>query len=710
MGEFLEKLWTTLYTVVIAVGASAAIWIGANLIFNQVRTNWARFSALAYGSVAFGAAILLSGNRITRYSGPADGWLARFGYWVWLPLVCAAGAAVVGYLLGTVQDPSQRLAIGVGGLGALGVFAGAMTRDRWFPDFEIVPIVAWPLIGAVAGGGLAALLKRDPVRTALLGAAIGWLIGSWGMPDLGGEDGSLGWTIIAMAVPPALVGARQALTPIPGVAERATFDQKSRAVIFLAPALLFIFVTLVVPTVLTLLLSFQDRESEEWVGFENYQTIFQDKKSIDFGDWTDMFGSRLFWLGLVMLVLFALAGARGRRQTGKVVELGSPSMGPLVAGGFFVALAVFTTIRGTIVNNIWWVVVVTLFSTAMGLAVAVLADGVPFERIAKSVIFMPMAISLVGASIIWRFMYVARDSSKEQTGVMNALWVGLGRLSTGQEVAGTAFFAILGLSGIGLTIGAAVKRRWLRAAITLVATVVGVGLFVAIWNSLGGSGTRVLVGLVLTLLFIAVIYAGVQPLVRQEYGKVAVPAIAAILLGWFLLRYWQIIGGSEVAGDDGGVGGQRINSGGNLIPDAINFIQDGPFNNMWLMVVLIWIQTGFAMVILSAAIKAVPTELIEAAKVDGATDSQVFWRVTLPQIGTTIGVVVTTLIVLVMKVYDIVKVMTNGNFDTEVLANNMFREAFLNLDRGLGAALAILIFVSVVPIMYLNIRRMQREA
>ena len=430
MGEFLEKLWTTAYTVVIAVGASAAIWIGANLMFNQVRTNWAKFNALAYGAVAFGAGVLLSGNRITRYSGPGESWYGDFLYWVWLPLVCALGAAVIGYLLGTLEAPAQRLLVGVGGLGAIGAFVGAMTRERWFPDFEIAPIVAWPLIGAAAFGGIAALTGRNLVGSALLGGAAGSLVGFWGLPDLGNE-GTQGWTIVAMAIPPALVGARMALKPIPTPAERAAFDNKSRAVIFLSPALLFIFATLVVPTFLTMLLSFQDRESEEWVGFENYQTIFQDEKSINFSLWTDMFTSRLFWIGAVLLVLFTLAGARGRRQTGKVVELGSPSMGPLVAGGFFLLLAAFTTIRGTIVNNIWWVVVVTLFSTGLGLAVAVLADGVPMEKIAKSIIFMPMAISLVGASVIWRFVYIARDPSTEQTGVMNALWVGLGNLSTG---------------------------------------------------------------------------------------------------------------------------------------------------------------------------------------------------------------------------------------------------------------------------------------
>jgi alpha-glucoside transport system permease protein len=127
------------------------------------------------------------------------------------------------------------------------------------------------------------------------------------------------------------------------------------------------------------------------------------------------------------------------------------------------------------------------------------------------------------------------------------------------------------------------------------------------------------------------------------------------------------------------------------------------------MVILIWIQTGFAMVILSAAIKAVPTEYIEAARVDGATPSQIFWRVTLPQISTTIGVVVTTLVVLVMKVFDIVKVVTNGNFGTQVLANDMYANAFQFQNYGRGAALAVLILLSVLPVMILNIRRMQED-
>jgi alpha-glucoside transport system permease protein len=115
------------------------------------------------------------------------------------------------------------------------------------------------------------------------------------------------------------------------------------------------------------------------------------------------------------------------------------------------------------------------------------------------------------------------------------------------------------------------------------------------------------------------------------------------------------------------------------------------------------------MVILSAAIKAVPTEYTEAARVDGATASQVFWRITLPSIAPTLGVVITALFVTVMKVFDIVYAMTNGNFGTQVIANQMWITAFGQTNLGLGSALAVLLFISVIPVMWVNIRRMQKE-
>jgi alpha-glucoside transport system permease protein len=361
-----------------------------------------------------------------------------------------------------------------------------------------------------------------------------------------------------------------------------------------------------------------------------------------------MFTSYPFLIGVVLLIIAVVVGSRQKKLTGRAAEVGGPTLAPLIVGSLFVAFGVFTAMRGTIINNLWWVVTVTFFSTAIGLAVAVLADQRGGEKIAKSIIFMPMALSLVGASVIWRFVYQTRDTSKNQTGVMNAIWVRLGEISTG--------------SGLGTILGA-----------------VFLGVLVAIFGT-----------------FLA------RSLVRKAYGRAVVPAVLLLFAGWIFVRYTQIIGG--------GIGGFKYNEDGTVEAQTIAFVQESPYNNFWLMVILIWIQVGFAMVILSAAIKAVPTEFIEAARIDGATDSQIFWRVTLPQIATTIGVVVTTLIVLIMKVFDIVKVTTNGQFGTQVLANDMFAQAFQFGNTGRGAALAMLIFLSVLPVMYYNIRRMQKEA
>jgi alpha-glucoside transport system permease protein len=306
------------------------------------------------------------------------------------------------------------------------------------------------------------------------------------------------------------------------------------------------------------------------------------------------------------------------------------------------ACAVLSTVRGTIFNNIWWVIVVTTLATAFGLGIAVLADRAKGENVAKSLIFLPMAISFVGAAIIWRFMYIARPPTDGQTGVMNSLWVWLGQISN---------------SAVGQTI----------AVILLVAAAVGLVMLI-------------------------------RKGIRERTGAMAGVSAGLLLLDLYLI--YRFLGP--------GLGGFTTTNG-TTTPQTILFLQEPPFNNMWLMVILIWIQTGFAMVILSSAIKAVPTELTEAAKMDGANESQTFWRVVVPQIAPTIGVVVTTLVVVVMKVFDIVKVTTNGNFDTQVIANQMFTSAFGNSDQGLGGAFAVILFISVIPIMVINIRRMQRS-
>jgi alpha-glucoside transport system permease protein len=253
-----------------------------------------------------------------------------------------------------------------------------------------------------------------------------------------------------------------------------------------------------------------------------------------------------------------------------------------------------------------------------------------------------MAISFIGAGIIWRFMYQARDPSQDQTGVLNAIWVWIGESTTS-------------------TVGEVV---WLVVLLALV--------------------------------------AGFAYLIKQGL-ETKNNTMAGFAAGFLLVAVYLIY---RILGP--GLGGY-VERDGNVVAQPVLFIQEAPFNNMWLMVVLIWVQTGFAMVILSAAIKAVPTELTEAAKVDGATESQIFWRITLPQIAPTVGVVTTALFVTVMKVFDIVYAMTNGNFGTQVIANQMWISAFGQTNLGLGSALAVLLFVLVLPAMWINIRRMQRE-
>ncbi|MGB3736232.1 MAG: sugar ABC transporter permease [Ilumatobacter sp.] len=634
-----DKVRTTMITIAVAVLGSAGLWVGANLLFDQARNRWKLFSGVAFGVIGFLLGVVLHGNHVTLGSG--QGFLT----WVVGPLVGAAAFAALGIALSSADEPAKRMTIGVGFGAALGVVIGAVIRSEFHPGLDPLAIVVWTVAVLAVGAGISAALKKNPLHGALVGGALGWTLGAWGGATFG--DGNIATSIIASVVPAVLLGVRLGQTPNPDYKGRAQIDLGSRAYIFVGPALLFVAAMLVVPALQTAYISLLGSDSEEFLGLDNYGSIFTDATSLDLEDWTNMFTSVPFLIGAVLLVISVFVGISMKAKTGRAVEVGNPTMFPLVVGGFLLAFGVFTALRGTIINNLWWVVVVTSLSTTLGLAVAVLADGRRGERFAKSLIFMPMAISLVGASIIWRFMYAAENVPADQTGVLNALWVGLGTLSTG--------------SGLPTLI------------VTIVAGLVLLGLLAVLAKSL----------------------------VARNFGRGAAVGVATVLVGWFFVRFAGIVGG--------GVGGFEVLEDGTTRGQTILFVQEAPYNNFWLMIILVWIQTGFAMVILSAAIKAVPTELIEAARMDGATESQVFWRVTLPQIGTTIGVVVTTILVLVMKVFDIVKVINNGNLGTQVLANDMFNQAFSFGEKGLGAALAMLIFFSVLPVMVFNVRRMQAE-
>jgi alpha-glucoside transport system permease protein len=220
-------------------------------------------------------------------------------------------------------------------------------------------------------------------------------------------------------------------------------------------------------------------------------------------------------------------------------------------------------------NNLLWVILMVGGTVGLGLLIAVLADRVKYESLAKAIIFMPMAISFVGAGIIWKFVY-AYGTSQVQIGLLNA-----------------------------------------------------------IVTALGG--------------------------------------------------------------------------------EPVSWLSEPAVNNFALIIVGVWMWTGFCMTILSAALKGVPTEILEAARVDGANEWTVFWKIMVPIIMPTIAVVVTTMVINVLKIFDIVYVMTGGNYGTEVIANRMYGEMYISHQSGRSAAIAVILILLTVPFMIWNVRRFREQ-
>ena len=683
-GSTRDRLMAMLYSAGAAILVSAVLFVGANKWFDLARARWPVFGMVTGGVIGTLVSLLAWANRLVKWQIGSGETATDATLWL-IPLAAVLGA-VYGGAIASNQKSRTRLLIGIGGGGVLGLIGAAFVNVELYPAIRTVPLIVWPiglaLLGAalssveskwlrglvfgfvvvaavrifqgdahvpfegylglgVLGAMFAQMSSNTLWRGATFGGAVGWLAATVIVPDLG--SGTIAETIMALAVFGALAGWRLALNQEATKVRTEELTLNARTVIFLVPSLAFIGATLVIPTIRTLYLSFLDSRGEVFVGMENYVAIFSDDGIVNTSEWRQIFSSPWFFAALGAVLVGIMAGMIAGRDRGQKFAGGGTATGGMAVGVFLLAFAVFSNLRGTVFNNLWWVFTVTIVATAAGLAIAVLADRAKGESFAKSLIFMPMAVSFVGAGIIWRFMYVARDYRKEQTGVLNSLWVWIGDISQSQT------------------------PRLVAIAVLAVVVVSLLGIGLILWR--GGKASSA-GGFLLT----------------------AVPLL--VLLWGFANR---------------SIGGFLVRDDGSVIAGPIQFLSTGPYNNVALMVVLIWIQTGFTMVILSAAIKAVPAELIEASKVDGATESQTFWRITIPQIVPTIGVVVTTLIVLVMKVFDIVKVMTNGNFDTQVLANEMFQRAIIEFNLGLGSALAVLLFLSVVPVMYINIRRTSAE-
>ncbi len=312
--------------------------------------------------------------------------------------------------------------------------------------------------------------------------------------------------IVVVGVPAVLVGyivaTEQVLRIFPGRAQ-----PRIRPWLWLAPALAFLFVFLIYPTIGTAVRSLQDQLGTKWVGLNNYAWFFSDNGTLS-----------------------------------------------------------------ALKNNVIWVVLLTVLAVGFGLLIAVLVDRVRYESIAKSVIFMPLAISGTAASVIWLFMFAYQPQGAAQTGTLNA-----------------------------------------------VLTPLGVG------------------------------------------------------------------------------------------PVPFLTVSNFSFNTILLVIVSTWTWTGFCMVIISAALKGINPELLEAARVDGANEWQVFRGIILPLLTPTLAVVSTTIIITALKAFDIVYVMTNGNFDTQVIANEMYQVMFNFGDFGRGSAVAIVLMLAIIPVMALNIRRFQAQ-
>ena len=227
--------------------------------------------------------------------------------------------------------------------------------------------------------------------------------------------------------------------------------------------------------------------------------------------------------------------------------------------------------RRSILNNFGWLLIVPTLSTFFGLVIANLADRIWWGTIAKSIVFMPMAISFVGAGVIWKFIYDYRGPGQEQIGLLNAI----------------------------------------------------------------------------------VVAFGFEP------------------QAWLTIPIW---------------------------------------NNLFLMAIMIWIQTGLAMVIFSAALRGIPKEMLEAARIDGASEFKIFTKIIIPYLEKTILVIWTIITILVLKIFDIILAMTNGQWNTEVLANLMYDWMFRGGgDSGRGSLMAIVIMIGVIPIMIWNIRRHKED-
>ncbi|GAA1433814.1 sugar ABC transporter permease [Streptomyces thermospinosisporus] len=366
-------------------------------------------------------------------------------------------------------------------------------------------------------------------------------------------------------------------------------------------------------------------------------------------------------------------------------------------------------IRTALKNNVIWVVFAPTIATALGLVFAVLTEKVRWGTAFKLVVFMPMAISMLAAGIIFRLVY-DQDPDK---GVANAVWVGVhdtfaqssafpkahpGRESPLQPAGGGAFIT-KGTVSVGETVSL---------------PMVGVAPDLMPDDAKRAAAPEPEEGRITGTTW--------QDFTRGK-GVGTLNGIDASELGYAGMKIEAVKDGKVVetatAGDDGTFSLSAKADGAQLRLPADNFKE--PYNGLdWLGPSLvtpaiigsyIWMWAGFAMVLIAAGLAGMPRDLLEAARVDGANEWQVFRRITVPLLAPVLAVVTVTLMINVLKVFDLVFIIAPGSSqdDANVLALELYRQGFAADQPGIASAIAVFLLLLVIPVMWFNIRRLRRE-
>ena len=413
--------------------------------------------------------------------------------------------------------------------------------------------------------------------------------------------------------------------------------------VFLGPTLVLLGVWIVYPTIRTIIRSFYDRSGDNFIGLDNYRTLFSDD-----------------------------------------------------------------TLLKAIENNFLWLLVVPFFVTAVGLVFAVLLERIRFSVAFKVVVFMPMAISLFAAGVIWRLMY-EQDPSR---GTVNA---GIAVVADAVSPSGVLASAQPSTESLQTTRGGGIElQRPIQPGDVAQLGLTGIRSSDVPSDAVQAVVPEAMAGGITGVVWRDFKPGGGEPGVVEE-EELGLPSVIVELLGENGNRVESTTTepNGTFAFDEVQPGGYRVGIGASTFHESfagVSWLSESLITPA-IMMAYVWVWAGFSMVVIAAGLASIPRDLLEAARTDGATEWQVFRRVTVPLLMPVLSVVFVTMLIYVLKVFDIVIAIAPGSVqdDANVIALAMWRTSFGGVnDFGLGAAIAVFLFLLVIPILALNIRRFRR--